>query len=330
MPRYGFNFLWMYFNPAAGPEEPDENALDFLARQGFDFVRLPLNYWYWTRDFNYYAPDEKVLAFIDRYVQACRQRGLHVNLNLHRAPGYCCNDNHLEKHNLWKDAAGQDAFVWLWQHFATRYQDVPSADLSFDLLNEPPGIRVYGMNRKNHAAIMRRTAAAIRAVTPQREIVIDGLGWGNIAMPELADLGAVHSTRGYQPMPVSHYQATWWSDWQRAPAPKYPGVRWARRTWNRKALEKHYAPWRKLEAQGVRVHIGEFGCYNKTPNDVALRWFADLLGLFGEYGWGYSMWNFEGAFGVVNHGRPGAVYEDYEGYKVDRALLNLLLENRVQ
>jgi hypothetical protein len=31
----------------------------------------------------------------------------------------------------------------------------------------------------------------------------------------------------------------------------------------------------------------------------------------------------------VNHGRPGTTYETMHGYQVDRALLDLLLENRV-
>lgn len=329
MPRYGFNFLWMYYDHTQPPREPDERALDFLARHGFDFVRIPCNYWFWTRDFRYTEPDETVLAFIDRYLDACRQRGLHLNLNLHRAPGYCINRNDLEKHNLWKDLQAQDAFVWLWEHFAARYRGISSADLSFDLLNEPPSVRQYGMSRKNHASVMRRAAAAIRAIDPSREIVIDGLGGGNIAMPELADLGAVHSTRGYQPMPVTHYGAVWWNDWQKAPPPVYPGLKWKRKVWNRDALIAHYAPWRDVESLGVPIHIGEFGCYSKTPNDVALRWFTDLLGLFKAYGWGYSLWNFEGDFGIVNHGRPGAVYETFDGYKVDRALLDLLLENRI-
>jgi endoglucanase len=94
-------------------------------------------------------------------------------------------------------------------------------------------------------------------------------------------------------------------------------------------LRELYQPWRAVEAQGVRVHIGEFGCFKHTPNEVALRWFGDLLGLFREFGWGYSLWNFEGPFGIIKHGRAGTVYEQYRGYRVDRALLDLLLENRV-
>jgi endoglucanase len=62
---------------------------------------------------------------------------------------------------------------------------------------------------------------------------------------------------------------------------------------------------------------------------VALRWFNDLLGLFKEFRWGYGLWNFAGPFGIIDHGRAGAKYENVQGYKVDKTLLGLLLESRV-
>jgi aryl-phospho-beta-D-glucosidase BglC (GH1 family) len=331
MPHYGFNFLWMYiWWPDQKPQLPDERALDFMADFGFNFVRIPTDYRFWTKDFDYLHPDESIFTYFDRYLEACRARGFQMSLNLHRAPGYCINRNDLERHNLWTDQIAQDAFVFLWETFAQRYQGVPSTLLSFDLLNEPPNVGQYGLTRENHAALVRRTVAAIRAIDPNREIVIDGLGGGNLAMPELADLGAVHSGRGYQPMPVSHYRAQWWVGQAVAPQPLYPGVVWEGRTWNRQSLRKFYQPWREVEVAGARVHIGECGCYNKTPNDVALRWLGDVFGLYKEFGWGFALWNFAGAFGIVEHGRPDAKYEQLHGYKIDRQLLDLLLLNRVE
>jgi endoglucanase len=102
------------------------------------------------------------------------------------------------------------------------------------------------------------------------------------------------------------------------------------KVWTRDELHDFYEPWLEVEAMGARVHVGEFGCFNQTPNEDALNWFKDLLGLYKSFGWGYALWNFEGPFGIVNHGRPGAVYETLHGYAVDRALLELLLEARVR
>ncbi|MFN2540077.1 MAG: glycoside hydrolase family 5 protein [Mycobacteriales bacterium] len=327
MPRYGFNFLWMFGHGPA--EAADERALDFLVETGFTFVRIPTDYRLWTKKFDYQHPDERVLSVIDSYLQACSSRGLHLSLNLHRAPGYCINNNDLERDNLWLDEVAQEAFVFLWETFTQRYAGVPSELLSFDLVNEPPHVGQYGLTRDNHEALMRRTVAAIRALDPQREIVLDGLGCGHLAMPELADLGVVHSGRGYEPMAVSHHAADWWPDAATAPVPEYPGLEWNGRTWDRDVIRDFYQPWREVEARGTSVHIGEFGCYSKTPNDVALRWFADLLGVYREFGWGYGLWNFTGDFGIVRHGRPGARYEKLHGFDVDRELLDLLIANRV-
>ena len=41
------------------------------------------------------------------------------------------------------------------------------------------------------------------------------------------------------------------------------------------------------------------------------------------------MWNFEGDFGIIGHGREGARIEKVMGYDVDREMLALMIDNRV-
>ncbi len=317
------------WKPGQKPEPADEKALDFLSAYGFNFARVPLDYRFWTRDFDYFHPDESAFRAIDRYLEACKSRGIHFSLNLHRAPGFCTNRNDLERHNLWRDPIAQDAFMFLWETFAQRYRDVSSEWLSFDLINEPPNPGEYGMNRQNHAGLIRRTVTAIRSIDPDRAITIDGLGGGYYAMPELADLDVTHSGRGYHPMPISHHQASWWAGHHKAPAPKYPGLRWQWRRWDRSTLKDVYRPWCEVEQKGVTIHIGEFGCFNRTPEDIAICWLRDMLSIYREFGWGYALWNFQGPFGIIDHGRPGAKLEWIYGYQVDRTLLELVLQNRV-
>jgi aryl-phospho-beta-D-glucosidase BglC (GH1 family) len=300
-----------------------------MAEHGFDFVRIPCDYRFWTKEFDYLHPDESAFAYLDSYLEACTEFGMHLSLNIHRAPGYCINGNDLEKHNLWVDSVAQDGFTHIWALFTERYKGVPNSRLSFDLLNEPPDIGQYGMTRKNHEAIMRRVCAAIWSIDPDRALIIDGLEGGNITMPELTDMDVAQSCRGYQPMTVSHYQAGWWSGSKGMPLPIYPGSIWWDKCWDRAAILEFYEPWVEIRDKGRPVFVGEFGCYDKTPQDVALRWFKDLFSVFRELGFGYGMWNFEGAFGIIGHDRPGAVFEDYKGYKVDRALLDLMIESRI-
>ncbi|NLW21041.1 MAG: cellulase family glycosylhydrolase [Clostridiales bacterium] len=327
MRKYGFNMQWMFEHHGQPAKAPDLKELDFIAKRGFNFIRVPLDYKFWTRDFDYLAIDESVTDQIDSYLAACSERGLHMCLNMHRAPGFCTNHNHREKHSLWTDDEAQRGFVHIWSFFAKKFKGVPSDKLSFNLLNEPPAIGKYGLTRDNHEAIMRATIKAIRDIDPQREIVLDGIDCKYV-MPELADTGAIQSGRGYEPFTVSHYKAEWLDfeyDW---PEPAYPctlnGV-----YWDRKALLDFYQPWKDLESQGVRVHIGEFGCYNKTPSDVALAWQKDLLSVYRELEFGYALWNFKGTYGVVEHNKPGAKYELIDGFQVDRALLEALMDNRV-
>jgi endoglucanase len=139
----------------------------------------------------------------------------------------------------------------------------------------------------------------------------------------LADARIAQSTRGYAPFQLTHYQANWVN-----------GARFARPTWPLKADKKVYdretlrreqiAPWKKLAARGVGVHVGEWGAYNKTPHDVLLRWAADLLALWREAGWGWALWNFRGPFGILDSDRSDVQYETFRGHKLDRKFLELL------
>ena len=72
------------------------------------------------------------------------------------------------------------------------------------------------------------------------------------------------------------------------------------------------------------MHCGECGCWNRTPHEVFLAWFEDVLDLLTSHGIGYALWNFRGAFGVLDSGRADVAYEPWHGHQLDRALLELL------
>jgi len=332
MRRYGFNFQWLLvWEKGKYPCLPDERALDFMAEHGFNFVRIPMDYRFWIKDFNYFSPDLNIFKYLDLYLDSCRQRNIHLCLNIHRGPGYCVGKRNLEERdNLWVDQIAQDGFVYQWEMITRHFKGVPGDLLSFNLINEPPVIGRYGCTREIHEKLMRRTIAAIRAIDPEREIVIDGVEQGGSTMPELSDINVIQSCRGYQPGLLTHYGASW-TRFGNANSPlTYPGTVCDGVTWDKNALDDFYKPWVELQNKGVKVHVGEFGCYSKTPNDLALLWYKDIIDLYRKYGWGYAMWEFEGGFGIIDHGRPGAKYERYHGYNVDRQLLDIILSGMIQ
>lgn len=306
-----------------------ESDFAWMAEWGFDFARLPMSYWTWADRNNWMEIDEAAINAVDEAIQWGREYGIHVNLNFHRIPGYCVNGRELEPSLLFdspRDSMERalEAAVHHWQYFARRYRDIPSANLSFDLFNEPPWMKTHD----RYVEIARALVGAIREESPERLIVADGADIGQTPVMGLVDLGLVQSTRGYLPKMVSHYTATWVpeNEFESFEEPVWPMVDAKGTLWNRERLKRELIdPWKPLMEAGVPVHVGEWGCFTKTPHPVMLAWMEDLLSLWNEVGWGYAMWNLRGDFGVVDSNRPDVKYEDFHGHKLDRKLLELML-----
>lgn len=339
IPRWrGFNLL-NFFQAFARGERSDglvpELDLRLIRDWGFDFVRIPMDYWLWidsdwpqTRTLqvdDVYKIKERVLEQVDRTVELGGQYGLHVSLNFHRAPGYCINDAEREPFVLWTDSRAEDAFVYHWDLFARRYRGVPREKLSFNLLNEAPTPRAGYMSREDYRRVMTRATDAIRSHSPDRLVIIDGLNVGNVVVDEMIPTGVVQSVHAYTPAGISHYRASWVDRHSSFPTPTWPllnadgSVQCDRAT-----LERHYAPWGALVRQGIGVHCGEGGAYNKTPHDVFLGWMTDVLEILLSHDIGWALWNFRDSFGVVDSGREDIAYETIDGQQVDGKLLRLL------
>jgi endoglucanase len=330
LPRWrGFNLLEMFSTarvPKTGPSCgvcPSflESDFQWISDWGFDFVRLPMSYRCWSSSDDWLKIDEEVLSGIDEAIDMGKRYGIHVCLNLHRAPGYCVNPPP-EPRNLWRDVDALAACCHHWRILARRYRDRPSAKVSFDLLNEPPSIS-EAMTRAEHERVIRSLVAAIREESPDRLIIADGLNYGNEPLPELTDLGIAQSCRAYLPLGVSHYKASWVGG-DKFPPPSWPGGEHFGVAWDRAMLESHYAKWAQLMAQGIGVHCGEGGCYKETPHDVFLTWFRDVLEVLASHAIGYALWSFRGSFGVLDSGRADVSYKDWHGHSLDERLLELL------
>jgi aryl-phospho-beta-D-glucosidase BglC (GH1 family) len=344
LPRWkGFNLL-DFFSPVPGnnkgPNSTTEDDFRWMADWGFDFVRVPMAYPRYlsfdrSKDIrieDMYKTDPQILDQVDNLIFMAHKHGLHVSLNLHRGPGYCINAGFHEPFNLWKDKTAQDAFNFHWNMWANRYKSISSEKLSFDLLNEPAYID--DMNdqyaKKSlvpgeiYFKVAEGASKAIRSVSPDRLIIADGNSGGNNVIPELADLNISQSCRGYWPGLVSHYQAPWvWKDPAQAPKPVWQGTVDGK-NYGKPELEDYYKPWIDLMNKGVGVHCGECGCWKKTPHDIFLAWFGDIVDILTKNGIGYALWNFRGDFGILDSGREDVNYTDWYGHKLDSKVLELL------
>ena len=320
LPRWrGFNLLEKFVKQQGGNPPFREADFALVAEWGFDFTRLPLSYLCWTDPNDWLKLREEELKHLDDAVAFGGKHRVHVSLNLHRAPGYCVNPPK-ERLSLWKDEEPLAACAFQWAQLAKRYQGIPNDRLSFDLVNEPGAILA-----EDYVRVVTRLVESIRAEDPRRLIIADGLVWGREPVYGLVGLGIAQSTRGYEPSRISHYQASWVFGAKNWPEPTWPLKIGEAKFMDKETLRKErIQPWKKLEQQGVGVHVGEWGAFNRTPHKVVLAWMRDCLALWKEAGWGWALWNLEGGFGVLDSQRRDVEYEDFRGHKLDRQMLNLL------
>jgi endoglucanase len=329
LPRWrGFNLQEKFQADRNGRFREEDFAA--IARWGLDFARLPLDYRCWTDEADPYALSEPVLAELDEAVALGERYGVHVSLNFHRAPGYCVNLPR-EPLDLWRSEEAQRLCAHHWAHLAERYRGVPNSRLTFNLVNEPKEI-----DDPTYTNVVRLLVAAIRARDPDRLIIADGLDLGWTPVEGIVDLGVAQSFHAYDPWAVSHWRAPWFPGADTWPEPTWPiaagaetgaGVGPGTGARDRGALEERVALWKRVEAQGVGIHVGEFGNYSETPHAVTLAWMRDWLELLDQAGWGWAIWNLRGSYGPLDSGRSDVEYEDFEGHRLDRAMLDLILRH---
>ena len=317
----GFNLL-NKFNPN-NQSLFDEQDFEIMAEWGFNFVRLPLSYWSWSSEDDWYRVDEDRMKEIDQAVEFGKQYNLHVNINFHRLPGYCINPPKPPT-NLFEDEAPLLAAEHQWRYFSQRYRGVSSKLLSFNLINEAPSVSAEKYDR-----VARRLINTIRDEDPARLIFVDGKDVGRTPLMTLTDVpNIIQSGRGYNPMLISHFRASWvnWELVQKFPEKQlsWPLIVDGEKYDRQSIYESSVKPWEPWIAKGGKVHIGEMGCHNRTPHDVALAWLEDVFDVFKEQGWGWSLWNLRGSFGIIDSGRKDVKYENFRGAKLDRKMLELL------
>jgi aryl-phospho-beta-D-glucosidase BglC (GH1 family) len=217
----GFNLLG-FFTMEWSHDGFVEEDFQMISELGFNFVRLPLDYRIYTKTGDWFTFLEPKLAQIDQAIAWGQKYGIHVCINMHRAPGYCVNSPSTalpENQNisLWDNADARLAFAAHWRMFAERYKTVPAAALSFNLVNEPGNVTSDAYVQAVLPAIQ-----AIRKVSPERIIISDAVDYGNGRIDALVDQNVVISPHFYNPFTLTHYKAEWVDGSGSWPVPVWP------------------------------------------------------------------------------------------------------------
>jgi hypothetical protein len=260
-----------------------EADIAFLAKQGFNYVRLPFNYRCFEDDL---APGkwiERGFQQLDRAISLCRKHSIWVLLDLHAAPGAQARDQNAGsaygETYLWEHREFLDRTVALWGEIARRYSG-DSTIAGYNVLCEPVTTNVPLLN-----SFYLKIIGAIREVDPDHLIVLDGNLWAK-------DIASLHDELFADPqvIPALHHYYS-----ERFPVlanvTSYPTVvdgQSVDREMVRRTLAGKYDQ-RRIHRP---VLVAEFGVSrsHRQPFAVQLAITRDLASIFEENGWGWSMW----------------------------------------
>ena len=283
-------------NMLDAPREGDwgvraEPFLVEAAASRFQTVRLPVR---WS---NHAAPtadatlDEAFARRVESVVDALLAHGVWVILDLHHYSQAYGDPLHRSEFEV-APVVVEQRLVNLWAQIARRFQH-HSPRLLFELLNEPH----HQLDDEAWNRLAARALAAVRATNPRRVVMIGPGDWNHPrALPGMKlppDPNLIVAVHTYDPFGFTHQGVTWRT-------PVLPtGVACcdaAQRQQVVAALEAA-AAWNR--ANGVPVHLGEFGAHVAADMDSRAAYARLVRDEAERRGMGWAWWEFAADFSPV-------------------------------
>jgi len=163
-----------------------EADLIFMKEQGFNVLRAPMHYKYFTLP----VEEEPVAGEqtwldegferIDQIVQWCEKHGMLLILDMHACPGgqssgdICDYDS--SKPSLWESEANRTKLIALWRKIAERYAN-EKCIAGYDLINETN----WTLPNSNKALwdLFKKLIAAVREVDKNHIVIVEGNSYAN-------------------------------------------------------------------------------------------------------------------------------------------------------
>lgn len=253
-----------------------------LKRAGFDTVRIPVKWSAHARKDAPYALSPETLKRLDQVIRQANNAGLNVIINVHHYDEISINANkHLPR------------LYGIWDQLISHYRNAPDT-VMFEFLNEPhtsmSASRVNEMNRE----ILKR----VRAVSPERWVVLGGGQWGTLdgllATNPPYDERAIVTFHYYDPFEFTHQGAPWAHK-------KVPlGQKWGSRSDRQKLANDFARAARWRDQVGMPLLLGEFGVYEAVPNIYRAEWTERVRRTSEEVDFGWCYWEFGAGMGVYD------------------------------
>jgi len=285
--------------------------LENIKSLGCDVIRLPINLHYMTNGQPDYKVDTMLFHYLDQVIVWTDELGLKLILDNHTIDGANANT---VKVPLMK----------IWPQMARRYKNAPTSVI-YEILNEPNTFAAA-----DWAKIQKSVLDTIRTIDTLHTVIVTGADWGGIAgltkLLPLADKKLIYSFHFYDPFLFTHQAATWASpslgDLGNVPFPynasKMPACPTSLKgTWVESSLSYSYktdGTVAKLKSTidqainfgkkyNVPIFCGELGVFiTKSPVADRAEWYKAVTGYLTEKSVPWTMWDYQGGFGLFNKG----------------------------
>ena len=295
---------------------------------GCDVIRLPITLHYMTNGAPDYTIDPIFYNYLDQVIDWTEE--LQLNLII---------DNHTIEVAKSKDV--ETPLLKIWPQMARHYKN-RSASIFYEILNEPNTLLA-----SDWAAIQAKVVDSIRAYDSIHTILVTGADWGGISgmtnLKKLKDNNLIYSFHFYDPFLFTHQGASWASpsmvDLSGVPFP-YDAARMPvcpaslKGTWVEGSLNSAYrtdgtvaklkstidGAIRYAVTNGVKIFCGEMGVYNlNSPVADRVEWYKAVSGYLTEKSIPWTMWDYQGGFGLFNKG-SNEIFE----YDVNRPMVEAM------
>lgn len=266
-----------------------ESDARFLGENGFNVVRIPLNYRHLERDDRPFEIIDEGYRHLDRVIEQLGRHGVYSIIDLHALPGsqnqHWHSDNQTHLAQFWQHRHFQDRVEHIWRSIADRYRGNPWV-AGYNLMNEPAdesgviAARVYDVLIK-----------VVREIDPDHIVFLDGNTYSTdfSVFTETAP-NTVYSLHDYVSAGLGR-------------SPHYS---------KDLALAKFLERSEYARSTGTPIFVGEFAPIYE--NDEAIdagrrQMLQDQLDIYREYDASWTSWTYKdlGRQGVV-HVKPDSAY----------------------
>lgn len=292
-----------------------------LKELGFDHIRLPIDETVlWTESGEKIRP--YAFDLLHNAIGWCESNGLKIIVDMHITRNHSFTNT---ENDLFTKPEEPAKFVRLWEDLSSELSKYSNDLLAYEILNEP-----VSENPENWNRVLNLVIPAIQAKEPDRTLIVGvctsnfAVMYNSLKLPVTKNIMMTYHV--YAPYLLTAYGQNDTTDGRTDIPISYPGQlvpdgyisqlpeKWqstGKQVFNKEALRPFVKEGIDRAKQlSVPVFVGEFGTLYTVPEQSRANWYRDIVSLLGEYGIGYTSWDYKGAgYSIVDENNTVAYPE---------------------